>query len=265
MVSRAIDLGGKFFFPNRNIVLAPGRKPSKLQSQMASSLEDLSAKFDGMAKQFDYISDMAKRFTGLHEMMRQTLDSVNGMGLRQTSAETLLGDLRERAEATTTTVRDAITRIDNLVRRVDFLEVSQPHAATGRTDAVEAPQPAGMTGPSPGPGVLGAIPPTATLAPHPTRVLDMNVAPGTSSRSPVADVERPVLGHGEHCGEFQGTRAQYIIGGTSSDSQFVADASLRPPPFPKLEFPKFDGSNPRLWQDHCSMYFEVYAVHTPWF
>lgn len=30
---------------------------------------------------------------------------------------------------------------------------------------------------------------------------------------------------------------------------------------PKLEFPKFDGENPRLWRDRCVMFFEVYGVH----
>lgn len=34
----------------------------------------------------------------------------------------------------------------------------------------------------------------------------------------------------------------------------------RSPPFPKLEFPKFSGSNPRLWKENCEMFFEVYAV-----
>lgn len=29
---------------------------------------------------------------------------------------------------------------------------------------------------------------------------------------------------------------------------------------PKMEFPKFDGTNPRLWRDHCERYFEVYSV-----
>lgn len=32
-------------------------------------------------------------------------------------------------------------------------------------------------------------------------------------------------------------------------------------PFVKLEFPKFDGGNPRLWCDRCEMYFEVYSMH----
>jgi hypothetical protein len=35
----------------------------------------------------------------------------------------------------------------------------------------------------------------------------------------------------------------------------------RSPPFPKIDFLKFDGENPCLWQDNCEMFFEVYAVH----
>jgi hypothetical protein len=28
-----------------------------------------------------------------------------------------------------------------------------------------------------------------------------------------------------------------------------------------MEFPKFDGDNPRLWRDRCVLYFEVYGTH----
>ena len=133
MVSRAVDWA-EFFLPNRFIVLALGRKPTKIQAQMAASLDELFAKFDDMAKQLDAFSDMAKQFTGLREMMRQTLDSVNGMGRRQTSVETLLGDLRDQSEATTTSIRDAATRIDNLVRRVDSLEAPRAAVTTGAQD-----------------------------------------------------------------------------------------------------------------------------------
>jgi len=38
------------------------------------------------------------------------------------------------------------------------------------------------------------------------------------------------------------------------------DFISRPPPLSKIEFPKFDGDNPRLWCDHCEMFFEVYSV-----
>jgi hypothetical protein len=31
-------------------------------------------------------------------------------------------------------------------------------------------------------------------------------------------------------------------------------------PVPKMDFPKFNGKNPRLWRDQCVMYFEVYGI-----
>ncbi|KAM0908783.1 hypothetical protein ACQ4PT_015259 [Festuca glaucescens] len=44
----------------------------------------------------------------------------------------------------------------------------------------------------------------------------------------------------------------------------VAAAAAPPPaatpPAPKIEFPKFDGENPKLWQHQCEMYFEVFRV-----
>ena len=56
---------------------------------MAASLEDLAIKFDAMSKQLDAFNDIVTQFTGLREMMKLTLDSVNGIGTRQTSAETV--------------------------------------------------------------------------------------------------------------------------------------------------------------------------------
>ena len=41
---------------------------------------------------------------------------------------------------------------------------------------------------------------------------------------------------------------------------FPRDNSPRHPPLPKIEFPKFDGDNPRLWRDRYEMFFEVYSV-----
>jgi hypothetical protein len=193
-------------------------------------------------------------------MMRQTLDFINGMGHRQTSAETMLVDLRDQSKATTTSICDAMTRIDNLVRHVDSLEAPQATVITGHVDPSEVPWVAVTTGPNLGPGILGAVPPSSTPMQPITRALDLNLAPSMSSRSIVVDAERP-MGYGEHYGEFQGAQPQYCNEGTSMDSQLHVDASLHPPPFPNLEFPNFDGSNPRLWQDHCTMYFEVYDMH----
>lgn len=45
-------------------------------------------------------------------------------------------------------------------------------------------------------------------------------------------------------------------------SQFHARDS-RHPPTPEMDFPKFNGENPRLWKDHCEVYFEVYSIGDP--
>ncbi|XP_066365248.1 uncharacterized protein [Miscanthus floridulus] len=212
---------------------------------MAESLEEHSSKFDDLAKQMTSFSGMAKQFEGLRQMMQQTLDSVNSMGSRQTSAEVMLDDLRTSTDAATTTLRNTSSRIDSLVTRMDSLE---------------APTNPGITL---GPGVLGG-PPLTTAAPPPPWSLNLNLALGSSSCSPMMDEEQP-KGHGDHCGGIMASRPQ-----SSSESTFIetppenlfqSDSVPRSPPFPKIEFPKFDGSNPRLWQDHCTMFFEVYAVH----
>jgi hypothetical protein len=31
---------------------------------------------------------------------------------------------------------------------------------------------------------------------------------------------------------------------------------------PKMNFPRFNGENPKLWQSHCDNYFEMYAVES---
>ena len=49
--------------------------------------------------------------------------------------------------------------------------------------------------------------------------------------------------------------------GLVSQLQSHDELASRSAPFPKLEFPKFDGSNPHLWHDRCEMYFDVYTYH----
>jgi hypothetical protein len=31
---------------------------------------------------------------------------------------------------------------------------------------------------------------------------------------------------------------------------------------PKMNFPRFDGENPKLWQSHCDNYFKMYAIES---
>lgn len=92
--------------------------------------------------------------------------------------------------------------------------------------------------------------------------------PHQSPRTSVAGGELPV-GHGlpqDHrvTGDgILGPSPHPVTGMSFGTTVGISDADSvhHRPPFPKLEFPKFDGSNPRLWRDQCLMYFEVYGVH----
>lgn len=215
--------------------LAPSKKPTKFQQEMAQSVEELAARFEKMAKQFD----------GFQSMMQNTLDSLNSMGSWQVSADKVFGDLCDQAEGTKTSLDAVSNRIHFVASRVDSLEA--------RLMAVLAP----------------TAPAAPTLQPPPAlRNVDLNVAPESSSSSPSMDGERD-KGLSEHCGGVLGTRPQVILGATFSisavtppprlDEAFVPQS--RSLPFSKLEFPKFNGENPSLWCENCEMFFEVYAVH----
>lgn len=51
--------------------------------------------------------------------------------------------------------------------------------------------------------------PTPAPIHHGTRIVDLNLAPGSSSISPAKDKEQP-MGPGEHCGDILGPRPQDI-------------------------------------------------------
>jgi hypothetical protein len=42
--------------------------------------------------------------------------------------------------------------------------------------------------------------------------------------------------------------------------KFDRKTSLSTQPMPKMKFPKFDGTNPKLWRDNCESYFELYQL-----
>lgn len=46
------------------------------------------------------------------------------------------------------------------------------------------------------------------------------------------------------------------------DSHHELDSTTihRSIPVPKMDFPKFNGENPRWWRDQCVLYFEVYGI-----
>ena len=43
-------------------------------------------------------------------------------------------------------------------------------------------------------------------------------------------------------------------------SKFDRTTSLPTQSMPKMQFPKFDGANPKVWKDNCESYFELYQL-----
>lgn len=197
---------------------------------MSKSIEELSTQFKLMMKQF----------VGFQSMMRSTLDSLDAIGLWQATADSAFDELREKAEGTTTSIGAVTKRMEIVASRMDALEAR----------LVTAP-PVNLT-------------PNPAQPPIVLRGMDLNMAPGSSTCSPALDGEW-AKGRGEHCGGILGSRQQDYDKGTFPISHTTPDdagpAQFHSPPFPKMEFPKFDGEFPRLWRDQCEVFFEVYAVH----
>lgn len=120
------------------------------------------------------------------------------------------------------------------------------------------------------------VPPPAPPQPQPPRPpqgwlggVDLNLAPQSGGRSSADPEERP-SGHG-------------VGGGILGPPPLINSAGTFPEPTPqsfeqlfrsqtnfshhgmtlKMDFPKFDGENPRLWREQCELYFEIYAVSEP--
>ena len=215
MVSRTSS-PQKFFALAQVCVLAPPRKPSKFESQMASSLEDLVTKFES----FDL-------------MMNKVLNKVTGLEAWQSSADASMGSL--------------LTKADDTASRLQRLE-SAP---------LPRPQP-----PPPQP----PLPPPLPVAW--TDPLDLNLAPGQATHSSASAWERPHRhrvehGHRDVGGGILGSHPPCPVTGMPPTSlppihDLTLDlgaSSVRVGRTPKMDFPKFDGSNPRLWKDKCELFF----------
>ena len=90
-------------------------------------------------------------------------------------------------------------------------------------------------------------------------------------RPPASALERPsghrvIHNHRDDGGGILGSHPPHLVTGMSTEPPLDRSESSSSPhtprtsPLPKLDFPKFDGENPRLWKDRCEMFFEVYGV-----
>ena len=96
------DLRGKFFLAQIRFDLVPKKKPTKLQLEMATSIDDLKTTMETMATQLAGVQDVVKQFAGLQQMMTTTLDKLNNLEAWRIVVETSMGSMMQRSTETAT-------------------------------------------------------------------------------------------------------------------------------------------------------------------
>jgi hypothetical protein len=87
-IESLVDLRGIFFLAACRSDLAPKKKPTKFQLEMATSIDDLKMTMETMATQLAGVQDMVNQFAGFQQMMTTTLDKLNELEAWRTVAET---------------------------------------------------------------------------------------------------------------------------------------------------------------------------------
>lgn len=100
-------------------------------------------------------------------------------------------------------------------------------------------------------------------------MVDLNIAPGSGGRSPVSFEERP-SGHSASGDGILGPPPPIITMGMQPEPHTHSfDSGFGIPPhshtprlgsMPKMDFPKLNDENPRLWKEQCENYFDIYGV-----
>lgn len=180
------------------------------------------------------LEELSKQFEGFQDMMQKSLDKLSGLEAWKTAVDESMGTI--------------LTKSDENAARLLRLEHIAPTAPP------QLPR-------SP-PGWVGSSSAVATQA----------AAIHVSERPSAQPTDQPV-GHGyapcnrDDGGGILGPPPR-PVNGTPIDSNFLGSDMMpmeherapRSASLPKMKFPQFDGSNPRLWSDQCEIYFEVYSV-----
>jgi len=180
------------------------------------------------------VENIAEDIKGFQLMMQQMLDKMNGFEAWRSTTDQSLGTLLSRTTETAT--------------RITNLEQASP----------PPPPP-----PPPPSWVPVGMPPG----------FDLNRAPSTlQGAQPSASMADQPSGHGAGGGVLgpipgtqpppnipQGTFPVFPLPFTDDSSRPFSHTS-RAGSTPKMDFPKFDGTNPRLWREQCEVYFEIYGV-----
>ena len=202
------------------------------------------------------MGEIATQNITMEAYMKQVLDSLNGM-------QTKIDEIQESLADTTMAVAASHQRADDLASRLAAIESSP------RTEVKQVTPSGVLEGHGADPHPLGPpLPsPSGAAAAHPSAS-----APGSGS----TDLRDPRLHRGDAPGILGNQRSTPVTGthhlapGKSSiPTEFYelhverdGDAGNRGlGSTPKMDFPKFEGENPKVWQQDCETYFELYHIH----
>jgi hypothetical protein len=210
-----------------NRALAP-RKPTKFEEKMAELIQSLSSKFDLFSTEF---SDLNNKVVDGEPVMRKILDNLAAMESRQAKAD-------ESVAAILNIANDAAVRLQRLEQLPPLPQQPQQQ------------------------------PPSGWINPF-----DLSSAPSEAARPSASASERPNGHRPQH-------DHQDVGGGILGSHPPLPVTCMSQPPTPrafdlhqssqssssshshtpKINFPTFDGTNPRLWKDKYESYFEIFGV-----
>lgn len=175
------------------------------------------------------LEELAQQFVSFQEMMKELLDKLSSMEAWRGAVDESMGSL--------------MLKMDDSAARLLRLE------ATTSAPPPPPPPPQGWVGA--GPSTLVPCIPSRPAA----SATDLPNGHGVAHLP--RDAGGGVFGPPPH--PANGTFCDpNLLGGdgvVSDCDHGVSSSSL-----PKMKFPKFDGTNPRLWADQCETCFEVYSV-----
>jgi hypothetical protein len=173
-------------------------------------------------------------------MMSTSLDKLSSLEAWRTTAEASMDTLVKRAPNT-------MARINEMAAWIQWLEFR--------------PQ---LPPPLPPPVQWQFREPPPPLHP-PVVEIDLNIVPGASSCAAPLRVDSP-MGHGAGGSLLEALpprNSNNVPTGPALPFHSFDETWHPYPPFPKMDFLKFDRSNPCLWHEQCKLYFDVYVVQEP--
>jgi hypothetical protein len=196
---------------------------------MAESIESLLSKFDSLHNE---LSDLSNKVADGEPVMQKILDKLSSMEARQVTSE-------ERVVAVLSATDDAAARLQRLEQLPPLLHQQSP-------------------------------PRSSSVWVNP---FNLNTAPVEAVHPSASALERPIghrpqLDHWDVGGGILGSHPpRPVTGMFQTPNPHTSDLHTQLPSNvsqhshkPMMQFPTFDGTNPRLWKDKYESYFDIFGV-----